>query len=178
MYILIERTPPPGGVSYLLCCLIKKPEEEDPLRSTWYKFFERGPLPLESWLGNIVNKKTPPEGGVSFDQYTSVYIIHIIPVRWSSEVWNVVCISSLLIPPSTHHTHTRTHIHTHTTLASPTPPRMVVVLIFEHSHAHTHTPTHIKTHEHTFHGGVGVSLRKSNIHSAWICIHTCAHTCT
>jgi len=27
---LIERTPPPGGVSYLLCFLIKNREEEDP----------------------------------------------------------------------------------------------------------------------------------------------------
>ena len=36
---------PPPGVSYLLCSLIKNPEEEDPPRSTWYKFFEGGPLP-------------------------------------------------------------------------------------------------------------------------------------
>jgi len=41
---IIERNPPPGGVSYLLCSLIKKREQEDPPRSTWYKFFEGGPL--------------------------------------------------------------------------------------------------------------------------------------
>ena len=33
-FILIKRTPPPGGVSYLVCSLIKTPEEEDPPRST------------------------------------------------------------------------------------------------------------------------------------------------
>jgi len=40
-----KKPPPPGVVSYLLCSPIKNPEEEDPLRSTWYKFFEGGPLP-------------------------------------------------------------------------------------------------------------------------------------
>jgi len=49
-----KKTAPPGGVSYLLCSLIKNPEEEDPPRSTWYKFFEGGPLASDSWLGNIV----------------------------------------------------------------------------------------------------------------------------
>ena len=44
-HTMIERTPPPGKVSRLLCSLIKNPEEEDPPRSTWYKFFEGGPLP-------------------------------------------------------------------------------------------------------------------------------------
>jgi len=41
---LIEGNPP-GGVSYLLGCLFKNPEEEDPNRIIWYKFFEGGPLP-------------------------------------------------------------------------------------------------------------------------------------
>ena len=45
VYTLIERNLPPRGVSYLLCLLIKNPEEEDPPRSTWYKFFEGFPLP-------------------------------------------------------------------------------------------------------------------------------------
>jgi len=44
LYTLIERTPPPVGVSYLLCSLIKNCVQEDPPRSTWYKFFEGGPL--------------------------------------------------------------------------------------------------------------------------------------
>ena len=39
---------PPGGFSYLLCSPIKTPEEGDPPRSTWYKFFEEGPLPPDS----------------------------------------------------------------------------------------------------------------------------------
>jgi len=55
------RGGPPGGGSYLLCSLIKNPKESDPPRSTWYKFFEGGPLPPGSWLGNIVNRK-PPRG--------------------------------------------------------------------------------------------------------------------
>ena len=44
---------------------IKNLEEEDPPRSTWYKFFKArgGPLPPGSWLGNIVHRKTPPLGG-------------------------------------------------------------------------------------------------------------------
>ena len=55
---------PPGGGSYLLGSLIKNLEEEDPPRSTWYKFFEGGPLPPGSWLGNLTNWKPPPGGGV------------------------------------------------------------------------------------------------------------------
>jgi len=51
----------PGGVSYVLCSLIKNPEEEDPPRSTRYKFFEWGPFPPGSWLGNTVNRN-PPRG--------------------------------------------------------------------------------------------------------------------
>jgi len=35
---------------------------------TWYKFFEGGPLPPGSWLGNIVNRNPTPGGRVSFDQ--------------------------------------------------------------------------------------------------------------
>jgi len=61
---LIEETAPPGGVSYLLCSLIKNPEEEDPPRRICTKCFEGGPLPPGSWLGNIVNRKPPPGGGV------------------------------------------------------------------------------------------------------------------
>ena len=60
----LQETPPSGGVSYLLCSLIKNPEEEDPPRSTWYKFFEGGTLPPGSWLGNIANRN-PPRGGFS-----------------------------------------------------------------------------------------------------------------
>ena len=51
MYDLIAGNPPPRGVSYLLCSLIKNPEKENPPRSAWYKFFERGSLPTGSWLG-------------------------------------------------------------------------------------------------------------------------------
>jgi len=62
--MLIERKPPPRG-SFLFTTLIKNPEGEESPRSTWYKFFEGGPLP---WSGNIVNRKHPPGGGGSFDQ--------------------------------------------------------------------------------------------------------------
>jgi len=64
---LIQRTPPPGGVSYFLCSLIKNPEEEDPTRRMCTRCFEGGPLPPGSWLGNKVNRKTP-RGEIIFDQ--------------------------------------------------------------------------------------------------------------
>ena len=54
IHLLIERTPPPRVgfpmyyVCYVLCSLSKNPEEEDPPRSTWYKFFEGVPLPSVS----------------------------------------------------------------------------------------------------------------------------------
>jgi len=44
----------------------RKTEEEDPPKtpcSTWYKFFEGGPLPLDSWPGTTVNSKPPARGG-------------------------------------------------------------------------------------------------------------------
>ena len=63
-----RRKPPPPGGSYLLCSLIKNPEEDDPPRSTWYNFFEGGPLPSGSWLGNLLNTKPPPGGGKCHDQ--------------------------------------------------------------------------------------------------------------
>jgi len=66
----VDRKKLPGGVSYLLCSLIKNPEKEDPLRNTWYRFFEAGVLPPGSWSGNIVNRKTP-RGEGSFDQSTT-----------------------------------------------------------------------------------------------------------
>jgi len=59
-----KTPPPPGGGSYLRCSLIKNLSEQDPPRSTWYKFFEGGPLPPGSWSGNIVNRKPPRGGGV------------------------------------------------------------------------------------------------------------------
>jgi len=86
-YNLIERNPPPSGVSCLLCSLIK---EEGPPRSTWYKFFEGGPLPAGSWSGNIVNRKPPPGGGnlsikvVHF--YLTVYC-QINRVLWEYGNW-------------------------------------------------------------------------------------------
>ena len=52
----------------LLCSLIQIRVQEDPPRRTWYKFFEGGPLTHGSWWGNIVNRKPPRGGGVSFDQ--------------------------------------------------------------------------------------------------------------
>jgi len=63
--ISFDRKEPrsPGGGSYLLCSLIKNLEEEDPPRSTWYKFFEGVPLPSSSWSGNMVNRKPPWGGG-------------------------------------------------------------------------------------------------------------------
>jgi len=70
-YTLIERNPPPGGVSYLLCSLMKNWEEEDPpWRTTpkidqfWGWFSRGGPLPPGSWSGNIMNRKPPRGGGV------------------------------------------------------------------------------------------------------------------
>jgi len=68
-----KEPPPQGGFSYLLCSLIKNPEEEDPpWRTTpkidqfWGWFFRGGPLPSDSWLGNIINRKPPPGGGRFF----------------------------------------------------------------------------------------------------------------
>jgi len=77
-----KETPTPGGVSYLLCSHIKKHEWEDPPRSTWYKFFEGGPLTHGSWWGNIVNRKPPRGGGGgSFDQYrTKMWILFVFTV--------------------------------------------------------------------------------------------------
>ena len=43
-----RKNPPPGGVSYLLCSLIKNPEEEDPPRSTWWRFARKKRLPTDS----------------------------------------------------------------------------------------------------------------------------------
>ena len=60
--ILIKEPPPPWGVFFLLSYLIKNPEEEDPPRSTWYKFFEGGPLTPGSSSGNMVNRKPPWDG--------------------------------------------------------------------------------------------------------------------
>ena len=73
--ILIERNTPPGGGSYLLCSLIKNPEEEDPSRRICTRCFEGGPLPPVSWLGNIVNRKPPPGGGVlSINIYMTTHL--------------------------------------------------------------------------------------------------------
>jgi len=65
VYIYIDsRKPPPArGISYLAGSLTKNPEEEDPPRSTWYKFFVGGPLPPGSCVGNLPNKKHPSGGG-------------------------------------------------------------------------------------------------------------------
>jgi len=63
-----KETPLPGGFSISCVPWSRTREEEDPPRSTWYKFFEGGPLPSGSWSGNIVNRKPPRGGGVSFDQ--------------------------------------------------------------------------------------------------------------
>ena len=70
--ILIAGTLPPGGWFLFTMFPIKNPEEEDPPRSTWYKFFEGGPLPPArgSWLGNIVHRK-PPRVGVFFQSFVS-----------------------------------------------------------------------------------------------------------
>ena len=73
-----KNPPPPGGVSCLLCSLIKNPEKEDPPRSTWYAFFEGGPLPPGSWSGNIVNRKPPRRGVIlsinKYEQWIGTYI--------------------------------------------------------------------------------------------------------
>ena len=58
---LITANSSPGGVSSLAGSPKKNPEEWDPPRSTWYKFFEGSPLP---WLGNLPNQKKPR--GVGF----------------------------------------------------------------------------------------------------------------
>jgi len=55
-----QHISPTGEVSYL--ALTKKLEEEDPPRSTWYKFFVGGPLPPGSWLGNLPNRRTSLDG--------------------------------------------------------------------------------------------------------------------
>ena len=71
---LIERTPPPPGkfpIYYVPASRTVITLTEDPPQSTWYKFFEGGPLTHGSWWGNIVNRKPPwnivnrkpPQGG-------------------------------------------------------------------------------------------------------------------
>jgi len=66
-----RKNPPPRRDFQLLCSLIKNPEEEDPFRSTWYKFFERGPHPPGSWWGKMVNRKTPRGGVLSIKLFCS-----------------------------------------------------------------------------------------------------------
>ena len=70
IYILIERNPPPGGVSYSLCSPIK---EDDPLRRICTRCFEGGHLSQGSWLGNIVNRKPPRGGGFLRSGYIKKY---------------------------------------------------------------------------------------------------------
>jgi len=59
---LIAGTLPPRGGLVFCSFPTKNPEEEDPPRSAWYKFFRGGPLPPGSWLGNLPNRK-PTQGG-------------------------------------------------------------------------------------------------------------------
>ena len=61
---LVERNPSPGGVSYILCSLIKNPEEEDPLRSTWYKLFKGGSSSSGFWIRKHNKWEILPRGGV------------------------------------------------------------------------------------------------------------------
>jgi len=81
---LIERNlPPPGGVSYLLCSLIKNREKEDSPQSTWYKFFEGGPLTHGSWWGNIVNRKAPRGGGFFQSRWQWLVLLTGSRANWS-----------------------------------------------------------------------------------------------
>jgi len=88
---LWSKAPPhPRGNSYLLCSLIKNPEEEDHPQSTWYKFFEEGPLPPGSWLGNIVNGNPPRGGEVSCDQLLR-QLSHVSCPAGPTEIAETLC---------------------------------------------------------------------------------------
>ena len=70
---------PPWGLTYLLCSLIKNPEEGDPPRRSCTKCSEGCPLPLDSELGNIVNRKTPGEGGFPAINSSQLFYLHRSP---------------------------------------------------------------------------------------------------
>jgi len=78
-----------GSSSPGLCSLIKNPEEEDPPRRICTRCFEGAPLPLGSFLGNIVNRETHPGEGVSCDQVPKKRQSEV--VRWRS----ISCVRAL-----------------------------------------------------------------------------------
>jgi len=58
---LIERTPPPGGVTYQLCALIRTVCKRTPLEGL-VPGSSRGSFTHGSWWGSIVNRKHPRGG--------------------------------------------------------------------------------------------------------------------
>jgi len=63
-FIEIDRKKPPSRRGFLFIVFPnQEPEEEDPPRRICTRHLE-GPLPPGSWLGNIVNRKPPRDGGV------------------------------------------------------------------------------------------------------------------
>ena len=68
-----RKKPSPRGGSYLQCSLIKNREQEDLPRSTWYKFFKRGPLTHGSLWGNIVNRKSSRGGRFLSIKFSRIY---------------------------------------------------------------------------------------------------------
>ena len=70
---LIALNTPPRAVFYLAGFPTKNPEEEDPRRSTWYKFFEGGPFLLGSWLGNLPHTKKTRGGGFLQSTFMDIF---------------------------------------------------------------------------------------------------------
>jgi len=54
----------------------QEPGRREPPRSTWYEFFEGGPLPPGSWQGNIVNGK-PPQNTTGLSTKTTNFLSDI-----------------------------------------------------------------------------------------------------
>jgi len=60
---LSKKTPPPRGGFLFTMFPNQEPGGRGSPSKHLVHFFRGSPLPLGSWLGNIVNGKTPPEGG-------------------------------------------------------------------------------------------------------------------
>jgi len=115
-----QETPPPGGFLFTMFPN-QEPGGRGPPRSTWYKFFEGGPLPLGSWWGNILYRK-PPQGGGPCNQYAHTQTLTLI--------------------------HFLSHTHTHTHTLKIYTWNITAYVLCTHSDTHTHSHAHTLSHTH------------------------------